>query len=73
MSRLQTIFCGALVGLLITTAAFGADFTAGLKPGKADIKFAGALMKSITDVVYKKDGHDYVLGGALELKTIALS
>jgi hypothetical protein len=44
-----------VVALLLSISAFGADFTASLKPGKADIKFAGALAFGPDGVLFVGD------------------
>jgi hypothetical protein len=51
---LQVIFAAALI-LVLTTALSAADFTESLKPGKADIKFAGPLAFGPDGVLFVGD------------------
>src|SRR5437762_11193761 len=44
-----------LIVMLLATSGFGADFTASLKLGKADIKFAGALAFGPDGVLFVGD------------------
>src|ERR1700686_5867573 len=48
-------FVFLLVSLFLSMSAFGADFTASLKPGKADIKFAGPLAFGPDGVLFVGD------------------
>lgn len=72
-----------VIVMLLATSAFGADFTASLKAGKADIKFAGPLAfgrdgvlfvgDSLGSAVYAIDTQDRTPvtdGGEVEIKDL---
>ena len=61
MATLRTGFSALLILLLAVSAGFGADLTASLKAGKADMKSAGALAFGPDGVLFVGDSQ----GGAI--------
>jgi hypothetical protein len=61
MARSRNVLCALLVIALFAAAGFAADLTASLKPGKADLKSAGALAFAVDGVLFVGDS----IGGAV--------
>jgi len=55
MAKFRTTFCAVLVLLLLSVTASTADLTESLKPGKADLKSAGALAFGADGVLFVGD------------------
>jgi hypothetical protein len=61
MARFRTIFCALIVVALFTTAGFASALTDSLKPGKADLKSAGAMAFGPEAILFVGDS----LGGSI--------